>query len=465
MKKLATKLKKKSNKNIKTASQIAIVIIIAIIGVHFLIGSHAASPFVSVNADTGKLNGGASITNDATARDGHGVQFGAPLSISVNGNHLVNGNGQTIRLLGANVSGSEYCSTTHSINGGRPLNSTEAEAIASWKINAVRVPLNEDCWLGINGVSLSSTVNGKSVTLTGSAAAQAYQTAIESWVTDLNNAGIYTIIDLHWSAPGNILTVQQWGMADQDHSPTFWSSVATTFKSYPAVMYDLFNEPFIGNPNATTTTPPWTCWLNGCSLTFSGNTTSPVNPAVTYNTAGMQQLVNTIRATGASQPIILSGIRGSSDPCGVINKFGSSAACPELANMPTDPNHKLIVAYHNYSDGSIPASSYWIPHWDAEQNPITSAGIPVVTDEFGESDCSVNFMNMYMTWADQNNESYLAWTWNPTGTSATQCSVNISDGAKYWSNYGLLSNYDGTASTVSPQGSNYKTHLAQVSPY
>ena len=26
-----------------------------------------------------------------------------------------------------------------------------AAAIASWQMNAVRIPLNEDCWLGING--------------------------------------------------------------------------------------------------------------------------------------------------------------------------------------------------------------------------------------------------------------------------------------------------------------------------
>ena len=27
----------------------------------------------------------------------------------------------------------------------------------AWNINAVRVPLNEDCWLGINGVASART--------------------------------------------------------------------------------------------------------------------------------------------------------------------------------------------------------------------------------------------------------------------------------------------------------------------
>ena len=34
---------------------------------------------------------------------------------------------------------------------------------------------------------------------------------------------------------------------DEDHAPRLWTSVATTFKSDPAVIFDLFNEPYIGN--------------------------------------------------------------------------------------------------------------------------------------------------------------------------------------------------------------------------
>jgi hypothetical protein len=51
-------------------------------------------------------------------------------------------------------------------------------AIASWHVNAVRVPLNEDYWLGINGVS--SSYGGA-----------AYQQAIVNYVNLLNQYGIY----------------------------------------------------------------------------------------------------------------------------------------------------------------------------------------------------------------------------------------------------------------------------------
>jgi len=71
------------------------------------------------------------------------------LSIKVQGNHLVNQDGKTIRLLGVDRSGAEYeCVTTNQVFDG-PSNAASVKAMVSWHINAVRVPLNEDCWLGI----------------------------------------------------------------------------------------------------------------------------------------------------------------------------------------------------------------------------------------------------------------------------------------------------------------------------
>src|ERR1700761_1514601 len=74
-----------------------------------------------------------------------------PLAISVSGNHFVNGAGQTVRLLGVDHSSAEYaCVDGYGYNDG-DQDAADAAAVASWHANAVRVPLNEDCWLGING--------------------------------------------------------------------------------------------------------------------------------------------------------------------------------------------------------------------------------------------------------------------------------------------------------------------------
>jgi len=76
----------------------------------------------------------------------------APGGIRVLGNRLVDGNGAPIQLRGVNRSGTEYaCVQGLGIFDG-PSNAASVKAIASWRVNIVRVPLNEDCWLGINGV-------------------------------------------------------------------------------------------------------------------------------------------------------------------------------------------------------------------------------------------------------------------------------------------------------------------------
>jgi len=69
------------------------------------------------------------------------------------GNHPVNGAGAMVRLLGVNRSGTEYqCVHGNGIFDG-PSDAASLGAIAAWRANAVRVPLNEDCWLAINGVN------------------------------------------------------------------------------------------------------------------------------------------------------------------------------------------------------------------------------------------------------------------------------------------------------------------------
>src|SRR6202022_1355001 len=100
----------------------------------------------------------------------------ASLSIAVSGNHLVDGNGQTVRLLGVNRSGTEYaCIQGWGIFDG-PSDAASIQAIASWHVNAVRVPLNEDCWLAINGAAAAYS-------------GSTYQNAIVNYLNQLHAAG------------------------------------------------------------------------------------------------------------------------------------------------------------------------------------------------------------------------------------------------------------------------------------
>ena len=130
------------------------------------------------------------------------------------GGVIAYGHGNAMTFRGVNRSGTEYeCIQGRGIFDG-PNDAASIDAIAAWNANAVRIPLNEDCWLGINGVPASY-------------AGAAYQQAISAYVQLLLSKGMTPILELHWSAPGGTPATGQSPMPDADHSPAFWVSVAS----------------------------------------------------------------------------------------------------------------------------------------------------------------------------------------------------------------------------------------------
>jgi hypothetical protein len=240
-------------------------------------------------------------------------------------------------------------------------------AMASWGINAVRIPLNEDCWLGINGVARRY-------------GGPRYQKAIRAYVARLHAARLYVILDLHWNAPGRQRATGQQPMADLAHAPAFWSSVARTFKADPAVLFDLYNEP-LGIS--------WKCWRDGCGLPQG------------WTTAGMQRLVNAVRSAGARQPIIVSGLDAG-------NNLSSW-----LRFRPHDPAGQLLAGLHAYNFLGCAE----VRCWNRTVAPVARR-VPVVATELGEADCSGSFIRKFMTWADSVGISYLGWSWNTNGCRA-----------------------------------------------
>jgi hypothetical protein len=287
-----------------------------------------------------------------------------------------------------------------------PSSAASAAAIAAWHANAVRVPLNEDCWLGINGAYAG-------------ASGVAYRRAIERYVSVLVNRGLYVVLDLHWAAPGRHRATSQWPMADADHAPQFWRSVAQAFKANHGVLFDLFNEPYITS---------WACWEHGCTTSYDDNGTT-----VSYLTAGMQQLVNAVRSTGSAAPLMLGGLQWASDESGW------------RSHEPADPDHQLVVSFHTYNFSGCSTKTCW----NSTIAPL-AAHVPVVTGEFGESGCKDTYDLEYMPWADAHGISYLGWTWDSTGPPSRW---NCSSGPA------LITNYSGTPTDY---GVALKRHLAKL---
>lgn len=118
--------------------------------------------------------------------------------------------------------------------------------IKSWNANAVRVPLNEDCWLGINGIKPEYSGTN-------------YQNVIAEYVKMFTGAGLVVILDLHWTAPGSEKANSQKPMPDMDHSVDFWRSVASKFGQEDKIILELFNEPYPDNAGNWNSAQGWKC--------------------------------------------------------------------------------------------------------------------------------------------------------------------------------------------------------------
>ncbi|GAB3426893.1 cellulase family glycosylhydrolase [Flindersiella endophytica] len=335
--------------------------------------------------------------------------------LRVAGNQIVTSDGRPYRLLGVNRSSGEYaCVQGKGQWDSGPVDQASVDAMKTWNIHAVRLPLNEECWLGLNG----------------SPGGASYQQGVKDYVNLLVANGINVILDLHWNQ-GAYTTGPDWHctdvhatcqkpVPDAQYAPQFWSSVATAFRGNDAVVFDLFNEPYPEIGSDWNKTLGWQCLRDGGTCT-----------GITYEVAGMQDLVDAVRATGATNIIMVSGLEWTND----LREW--------LTYRPADPLDNIAASWHAYSFNACASVSCW----DSQIAPV-AAQVPVVLGEFGADNCGYDYMNTLTTWASAHGLSYLAWTWNPWGCTG---------GAV------LITDWNGTPEPGIGEG--YKAHLLTQDPY
>jgi hypothetical protein len=220
------------------------------------------------------------------------------------------------------------------------------------------------------------------------------------------------ILDLHVAAPGRSRSTNIDPMPDADHAPAFWRSLALTFKANHALIFDLYNEPHpVG----------WRCWLHGCQIAGSPR----------YRAAGMQELVNAVRSTGARQPLLLGGINWALDLGGW------------LTHEPSDRDHQLMASDHNYGGlspckGSCRAAIL-----------ATHRRVPVIFGELGETDCRHAYIDQLMSFADRSGIGYLGWAWDAVAPGGWSCTGGPS----------LITDYNGTPTRF---GVGFRDHLRSL---
>jgi hypothetical protein len=389
--------------------------------------------------------------------------------LHVAGNHFVDAQGRDTRLFPMHFGTGEYTCVEPVYDASRrdgifsgPTTTTPLAPMRAWHANAVRISLNEQCWLGVNPVRRGVPPGYGIAPLTGAAARRAgarlgarYRSAVRTVVARAHRAGLAVVFDLHWSAAGDAIAHAQWQLPDRQYSIPFWRSVARMFRSDRSVMFELFNEPTRIPASALS----WRCLRDGCRLpnacadcddAITTNTAgcgrrcpTPRRPRGSYRTAGTQELVDAVRATGARQPILVPG------------RFYDNDLGRWLQYRPTDPLGQIAATFHVYEN--LPCANEAC--WTRTVAPV-AARVPVVVTEFGATMAGqtepcpgvVRFDVRFMRWADAHGVSYggFRWTADFFHFPPPQCS------------YDLLAAYDGTPRYG--QGRAIHDHMVRVAP-
>jgi aryl-phospho-beta-D-glucosidase BglC (GH1 family) len=264
-------------------------------------------------------------------------------------------------------------------------NITEADYLNMsqlWNANVVRLTLNQDYWLeDPNNPNYDPH----------------YQNLVDQQVKWAEQYGMDIILDLHWSDQGDYskgcpsnctdgCNCQQC-MADA-HSVIFWQQVATKYKGDGHVLFELYNEPF---------KIPWGVWLNGGQSV--GCTNNGGSTPQSFTVVGMQQLYNTVRATGAENLVIIGGLNWAYDLTGVPGNRVQG--------------HNIIYNTHPYSSkcgGRTNQNACTPANYDAEFG-FLAATDPIIATEFGDSDCSAGFYQTFTQYAQSKGIHWTGWAY------------------------------------------------------
>lgn len=295
----------------------------------------------------------------------------APLRLHTEGTRTLDADNQPVRLYGVNIASLEWR------NDGDHVQESVNRAISDWKVNLIRLPLAQDRWFG----KMSDQPDGGA----------AYRAIVDKLVGTCAAAHVYIDLELHWSDCGQWVNeggkLGQHNMPDK-HSVIFWRDLATHFKNYPNVIFGLYNEPHDVS---------WAVWLNGGTVTDIPARWNPDQTKTTYAAVGMQQLYDTVRATGAQNVVTVSGLDWGYDLSGVLE------------------GHVIHGMNYLYETHPYPNKK----DWDTCFGKV-SEKYPVYVGEWGfgghglGTTNGIEYANNLMTYTEQHQLHWTAWDLHTT---------------------------------------------------
>lgn len=291
---------------------------------------------------------------------------------------------------GVNWSGFEHaCAQGWGYSGLDPLGESaedeQAALIASWGADTVRLPLNQDCWLGTRSAPVSDDFVERTPL--------GYRRAVDRFVRALNDEGLVVVLDLHSRKRIGSAGFGSTAMPDSE-SLAFWRSVAAQYSASPSVLFDAFSAPHSredvrGRPVFEL---GWRCWgRGGCEVPVEDDRTPTRPDRSTYEALGMADLVAAIRRAGAEQPILLSGLDRAND----LSAWADW--------VPEDD--QLVAAFHAYDTAACGPAC-----WEEVLAPLADR-VPVLTTELGAEDPTDGWVADYLRFAAEHDIGSLLWVW------------------------------------------------------
>lgn len=228
--------------------------------------------------------------------------------LTTSGNRLLL-NGQPIRLKGWARPSLEWSSMGEHFSENDILNMKGSGA------NTIRISMNAQDWL-----------NSKDVTVNGS-----YKQIIDAIVYFATKNKMMVVLDYHkFTEAGSqeLMAIKDIGGS----SLKFWTEVATKYKTFGNVLFELYNEPVDISYNT---------WLNGDASWY-----------------GMQNLYDAVRATGAKNVVVIAGLEWSYYLGFISDSANNCNGKNCFVKDPTQPDGLAYNAVYNAHPYTIDGRSY-----------------------------------------------------------------------------------------------------------
>jgi endoglucanase len=266
--------------------------------------------------------------------------------------------------------------------------------VREWRANIIRIPFNQD-W----------ALNGR-----GRLPAAAYLEAIDQVIAWASRAGAYTMLDLHWldadavrgrNADGSSNLVPS--LPDKN-SIVVWSTLARRYRTEPAVLFDIFNEPhdpLRDDPSA----------LEG--IREDGTTFPLARRRVTMEEwqPWARHLVRAIRHEHPRSLIFVPGVHWAYDLRGMPLT---------IANGSAETFRNVVYSTHVYPWAGTPArvrSRTWSPaphfalRWRDAFGELSRCA-PVFVSEWGGGEENVRWGETLARYVRRLGIGWTAWSWS-----------------------------------------------------